>query len=109
MIALIRYFVQRRRIKAGFPVAPVAFAPVNFTDLPRLQYDVETFDPSIEETHLQDYLNAKAKTGWRLHTIAPVVRAGYTAYFLTWDRLSREGIKYADYGTEEGREEEARA
>jgi hypothetical protein len=108
MIALIRYFVQRRRIKAGFPVAPppIGFVGTAFAALPRFQYDVESFDPTHEGLCLQDYLNAKAREGWKLHTIAPVQRAGYTVYLLTWEKLKREGIANAD---KEDSEEEARA
>ena len=100
MISLIRYFVQRHRMKAGLSVAPPSapFVGISFDALPKLRYDCEVFDPQYEEKHISDYLSAKGRTGWRLHTIQQIPFGERYKYFLTWDRLEREVAPYERYG-----------
>lgn len=91
MIRIIRALINltRRPKPVGFPLPPPsALAGVAFTQLPKLQYDVEVFDVEHEEMDIASYLTAKGRTGWRLHTIQRVERPASVVYALTWDRLA---------------------
>lgn len=71
------------------PLPVVAAAAMGF---PSFEYDLETFDPVYEGMYVADYINAKAREGWKLHTIQQTSFDDRFKYFLTWERLKRQGI-----------------
>ena len=89
--------IRKQKPEGGAIGKPAALAGVAFTQLPKLRYDCEVFDSEHEEMAIADYLTAKGRTGWRLHTIQRFERAQKVEYFLTWDRLEREVTPYEQY------------
>lgn len=89
MIRIIRALINlaRRPKPIGFSMPPPGAIAWRS---PRFQYDVEIYDVEHEESSLNDHINAKAREGWKLHTIHPIERPSYFVYQLTWERLDHE-------------------
>lgn len=87
IIALINLF---RRPKPGrFPMPPPGAIFGAVAQLPIFEYDHEIFDPAHEDYSIYDYLNLKARDGWKLHTITRHAFNDHHQYCLTWERIKR--------------------
>lgn len=47
-------------------------------------YETQMFHCGIDLSRLDEYLNAQARDGWRLHTIE---RITHEAFFCVWEKL----------------------
>jgi hypothetical protein len=53
-------------------------------------FEYEVFDTRMDIDRLDQFINAKAAQGWRVHTCQCLESADHTRYFIMLDRLRRE-------------------